>query len=340
MENHLDAHYVSMVLVDVERFGDPTRTDNHHLSVRRGVYSALTSAFTASGIPWDDCHVADLGDGVMILVPSVVSKNRLVARLPEQLADALGRHNRDIESPSRARLRLALHAGDVHRDDHGITGDALNFGFRLLDAPDAKRALALAAGDLVVIVSEELYSTIVRHDPAAQPDTYRRIEFHIKETSAVAWIRLPGDSGGATLTMPPATPMQPASALPTIVDPEPEDPVRQVLVADRRLPRKPQIGLAVLVDALLAVPMMATEFGRRLLLDNLRPEVANAVPYYPQARLHVFSLVNTCVRYDYGIEELLGVVHELEGDCPAIRALDATVAALLERPGPGNRHLG
>ncbi|QUQ62449.1 effector-associated domain 2-containing protein [Kutzneria sp. CA-103260] len=340
MENHLDAHYVSMVLVDVERFGDPTRMDNHHLSVRSGVYSALTSAFTASDIPWEDCDVADLGDGVMILVPPMVSKSRLVARLPEHLVDALDRHNRDIEPPSRARLRLALHAGEIHRDEHGITGDALNFGFRLLDAPAAKRALALAAVNLVVIVSEELYRSVVRHDPAAQPDTYRRIDFQTKETSASAWIRLPGDTHERAATLASATPMLAESAPPSTVEPEPEDPVRQVLVAQRRLPRKPQVGLTALVDALLAVPFVASESGRRLLLDNLRAEVANAVAYHPQARLHVFSLVNTCACYDYGIEELLGTVHELEGESPAVRALDATVAALLERPAPGDRSLG
>jgi hypothetical protein len=338
MESHLDAHYVSMVLVDVEHFGDPARTDNHQLSVRDGVYSALTSAFTASEIPWDDCDVADLGDGVMILVPPVVSKNRLVARLPERLVDALDRHNRDIEPPSRARLRLALHAGEVHRDEHGITGNALNFGFRLLNAPAAKKALALAAGDLVVIVSEELYRNVVRHDPAALPETYRRIDFHSKETSATAWIRLPGDNVGGALTIQPEAPMLPESLI--AVDPDPEDPVRQVLVSDRRQARKTQVGLGEFVDALLAVPFMATESGRRLLLDHLRPEVANAVAYQPQARQHVFSLVSTCLRYEYGIEELLSLVHMLEGDGPAVRALDAKVAVLLERPGAGDRPLG
>jgi hypothetical protein len=54
----------------------------------------------------------------------------------------------------------------------------------------------------------------------------------------------------------------------------------------------------------------------------------------------VFSLVSTCLRYEYGIEELLSLVHMLEGDGPAVRALDAKVAVLLERPGAGDRPLG
>ena len=333
MENHLDAHHVSMVLVDVERFGDPTRTDNDHLSVRRGVYSALNSAFTDSQIPWAECTVRDLGDGAMVLVPPAVSKNRLVARLPGRLVHALRQHNQDCEPPSRARLRLALHAGEVHMDDHGFTGDALNYAFRLLDAPAAKEALKAADGDLLVIVSEALYRGVVRHDPEA----YRSIECQHKETTAIAWIRLPSDDDGGALTVAPAMTMQPASAPISIVDHEPEDQLNQVLVTDRRQSRKPVLGLAALVDALLEIPIMASESGRRLLMDNLRPEVANAVPYLPQTRLHVFSLVNTCLRYEYGIEELLGVVRQLEGDGPAVAALDATVAALLERSGHGDR---
>jgi hypothetical protein len=331
MENHLDARHVSMVLVDVERFGDPTRTDYDHLAVRGGVYAALSSAFAAAQIRWTDCDVRDLGDGAMVLVPSEVSKNRLVARLPGRLLYALRQHNQDSEPTSRARLRLALHAGEVYMDDHGFTGDALNYAFRLLDAPAAKDALKTADGDLLVIVSEQLYQGVVRHDPAARPADFRSIECQLKETTAVAWIRLPSDDEGAALTVAPASAMLPASAPTAIADHEPEDQLNQVLVADRRQSRKSALGLAALVDALLGIPTMASESGRRLLMDNLRPEVANAVAYHAQPRHHVFSLVNTCLRYDYGIEELLGVVRQLEGDGPAVRALDATVAALLAR---------
>lgn len=326
-----------MVLVDVERFGDPTRTDNDHLVVRDGVYSALSSAFADAQIPWTDCAVRDLGDGAMVLVPADVSKNRLVARLPGRLVYALRQHNLDCEPTSRARLRLALHAGEVYVDSHGFTGEALNYAFRLLDSPAAKDALRTADGDLLVIVSELLYQGVVRHDPAARPGDYRSVECQLKETTAVAWIRLPSDDDGAALTMAPAGTMLPASAPTAIVDHEPEDQLNQVLVADRRQHRRSALGLATLVDALLEIPTMISESGRRLLMDGLRPEVANAVPYHPQARLHVFSLVNTCLRYDYGIEELLDVVRDLQGDCPSVRALDATVAALLARSDRGDR---
>jgi hypothetical protein len=336
MENHLDARHVSMVLVDVERFGDPTRTDNDHLAVRDGVYAALSSAFAAAQIRWTDCDVRDLGDGAMVLVPSQVSKNRLVARLPGRLLHALRQHNQGSEATSRARLRLALHAGEVHMDDHGFTGEALNHAFRLLDAPAAKEALRTADGDLLVIVSELLYQGVVRHDPAARPADFRSIECQLKETTALAWIRLPSDDEGAAVTVAAVPATQPASAPTALVD-QPEDQLNQVLVADRRQSRKSAFGLAALVDALLEIPTVASESGRRLLLDSLRPEVANAVPYHAQTRLHVFSLVNTCLRYDYGIEELLTVVRQLEGDGPAVRALDATVAALA---GSGDRARG
>jgi hypothetical protein len=336
MRNHLDARHMSMVLVDVERFGDPTRTDNDHLKVRHGFYSALSSAFAAARIRWADCAVQDLGDGAMVLVPPTVSKNQLVALLPGRLLHALRQYNEGSEPTSRARLRLALHAGEVHVDGHGFTGDALTYAFRLLDSPAAKAALREADGDLLVIVSQELYRTVVLHDPAARPTEFRSIDCRLKETTAVAWIRLPSDDEAAALTTVPQSAMLAASAPSDIVDHEPEDQLNQVLVADRRRPRRSTFGLAALVDALLQFPMMASESGRRLLMDSLRPEVANAVPYHPQARLHVFSLVNTCMRYDYGIEELLDTVRQLADDDPAVRTLDATVAALLARTRHGD----
>jgi hypothetical protein len=90
-------------------------------------------------------------------------------------------------------------------------------------------------------------------------------------------------------------------------------------------------ALSVLVDALLAVPVVAQENGRRLLLDQLRPQLANAVPYSPSARLHVFALLRTCMDYDHGLDELLTVVRQLEGDSIPAKQLDHTVAELLSQ---------
>lgn len=309
-----------MVLVDVEKYGDPARTAADQLRVRRGMYGALEKACTGAAIPWERCEVDDRGDGVMVLVPADVSKNRIVTRLPELLATALEEHNAGCQPEARIRLRLALHAGDVHSDERGYTSNSLIFAFRLLDSDEAKSALASSPGVLIVIVSDWLYQDVIRQDPAASPGSYRLFRFATKEGPALAWIRRPGAPLSATLTAgrPPSHPG--------------EDRLTTILrTTDAPSPR--QSPLTTLVDRLLAVPTVAQEAGRRLVMDHLRPEMANAVPYFPQPRHHVFSLVRTCLNYPGGIEELLTVVRFLEGpDSTPIRLLNETVADLVAQP--------
>jgi tetratricopeptide (TPR) repeat protein len=185
----------TIVCVDIEGFGDRRRTNPYQLTVRAGLYRALETAFQQSGIDWSACYQEDRGDGVFILVPSEVPKNLLVARMPGLLAAALEEHNSLHDDRARIRLRLALHAGEILMDDHGVVGTSVNLAFRLLEAPPLKLALARSAGLLAVISSAWFYEDVVRHDPVAE--TYRRVEVKVKETSAEAWITTPDAPGGA-----------------------------------------------------------------------------------------------------------------------------------------------
>ncbi len=315
----LEGQHASMVLLDVESFGDPGRTAADQLQVRAGMYGALGKAFGAVGIVLGDCDVEDRGDGVMVLVPAAVSKNRLVAGFPDALREAVAEHNAGHSENARFRLRVALHAGEVHRDAQGSTSDSLNFAFRLLDAAVAKKALGSSAAELVVIASEWFYNNVIRHDPAAHAGSYVEVAFQTKETSAPAWIRLPGEHRALTVAVEPVA----------VGRAREEDRLTRVLLTAEAQTRSQQASLATFVDALLAIPTVRQESGRRLLLDHLRPEMANAVPYFPQTRHHVFSLVRTCMNYPGGLDELLSAVRELEGASIPVRRLDETVTRLL-----------
>ena len=89
---------------------------------------------------------------------------------------------------------MALHAGEIHPDAHGVTGSAVNRAFRLIEAPALKSALDDSAGVLALIVSDWFYDEVVRHEPAAGPGCYRHVHAVVKETRAAAWIRHPGGS--------------------------------------------------------------------------------------------------------------------------------------------------
>lgn len=183
-------HRVVMV-VDVERFGDPARTNLDQLAFRDGLYRSLSLAFAQSGIGWGSCVSEDRGDGALILVPPEVPKALLVTGLPGLLAAAAGRHNAGCAGPQRMRLRMALHAGEVHHDAHGVAGAAVNHAFRLAEAAELKSALAASPTVLALIVSDWAYTEVVRHHPAAEPTSYRQVQISVKETTAAAWIRVP-----------------------------------------------------------------------------------------------------------------------------------------------------
>ena len=87
----------------------------------------------------------------------------LVESLPSALVTALRAHNGAHPGPERIRLRMALHAGEVHYDEHGVTAAAVNLAFRLLEASALKAALAGSPGVLAVIVSSWFFEEVVRH---------------------------------------------------------------------------------------------------------------------------------------------------------------------------------
>jgi hypothetical protein len=189
MEDQRLAVHRAIVVVDVEGFGDQRRTNSHQVAVRDGLYRAMQEAFNRAGIPWDNCSHEDRGDGIFVLVPAEVPKALLAESLPPALVTALRAHNGGHPEPERIRLRMALHAGEIHYDQHGVTAVAVNLAFRLLDAGPLKMALARSSGVLAVIVSSWFFDEVVRHSGVAPG--YRPVEVAVKETTAAGWICLP-----------------------------------------------------------------------------------------------------------------------------------------------------
>ncbi|WP_410667648.1 hypothetical protein [Amycolatopsis sp. cmx-4-68] len=185
------AMHHTILAVDVARFSAPERSNQHRLVVRSALYEALEEALAASGVRWRACHRTDLGDGVLILAPATCPKAVLGGLVPGALASRLSVHNSTHEPPERIRLRLAIHAGEVTRDAHGVTGSAIVHAFRLLDSAAVKDALASSEGDLAVITSNWFYEEVIRHSPLTDPRSYRPVVATVKETTAPAWIHLP-----------------------------------------------------------------------------------------------------------------------------------------------------
>jgi len=207
MDGQGAADHRTIIAVDVEGFGRQLRTQANQRAIRDGLYIAMREAFGEAGIRWDDLYHEDRGDGILILVPPEVRKSVFVGPLLPALVGALRRHNDAHRRPDRIRLRMALHAGEVRHDQHGVTGVSIVRAFRLLECDEVKRALADSSGLLAVIASSWFFEEVIQDDPANAAE-YRPVAVTVKETTTTGYICLPDDAAGAwhdTRIMEPGT---------------------------------------------------------------------------------------------------------------------------------------
>jgi class 3 adenylate cyclase len=206
MDHPRPVEHRTILVVDVEKFGDRRRTTRHQLVVRDGLYRSLRQAMHIADVPWDECHLEDRGDGVFILAPAQIPKAPFVESLPFALVTAVREHNTMHPAEEQIRLRMALHAGEVGFDENGATGPSVNLAFRLLDAPQVKEALTASPGVLALITSDWFFDEVARNNTVMDPATFRPVRVTVKETSTVGWIGLPDDPyppDAIHLTAPP-----------------------------------------------------------------------------------------------------------------------------------------
>jgi hypothetical protein len=260
---------------------------------------------------------------VIVVVPPDISTATLVSPLVDRLRAELRKYNEVSSEVARIRLRVALHTGEVHTDDHGIVGTAVNHVFRLLEAPEFKSALRAADSCLAFIASESVYNDVIRHAfDLIDPAEYRPIEVRVKETDTRGWVRVPGDHiSRATANSREITP---SGAVVAAFRPPPPVPAGTV-------PALRGGEMFQLVDALLELPVMATPSGREEVVGALRKEIAAVIPRQSEARMDTYCILRTCLEYPDGLPELVAVVRAFVGDSAAMRALQETITRLIER---------
>jgi len=186
---HLAVHR-AILIVDVENFGNPNRTNTDQLAIRDTVYKVLQQSFAKASINWAKCVTEDRGDGVLILIPPTVPKSLLVGKLPAHISEMLVQHNAECPAQVRIRLRVAIHAGEVHSDAHGYAGTSINRAFRMIETSASRRALRQSSGVVALVVSDWFYDEVVRHCPDAMPSCFRKVHVTVKESKMAAWIRI------------------------------------------------------------------------------------------------------------------------------------------------------
>ncbi|MCC8244784.1 substrate-binding domain-containing protein [Saccharothrix luteola] len=194
----------TVVVVDVSAFSRRLRVPQEE--IRRGLYAALEAAFDDNGLDWSATHHEDRGDGVFVLVPPDVPKSRVVDGVPHALLGELRRYNATRNEDARIRLRMAITAGEVQHDEHGVVGDEVTLAFRLLDSKPLREALDRSTAVFALIVSDRFYDDVVRPDPALDPESFRRVSVDVKEVHGRAWLHVPDRSGPARAPKPERAP--------------------------------------------------------------------------------------------------------------------------------------
>ena len=197
----------AIVALDIER--STSRPDLVKAELRNKIYEMFDAALCSAGIHkrYRDRFI-DRGDGVLALIrpvdraPKVLLLNRAIPAFNRLLTD----HNASLPRPCRTqrqlRVRVVVHAGEVHYDANGCFGEALDVAFRLLDAARVKRTLREAAGPLILVVSGAIYSSVVRHgyDGIDQHDFHPLVRIQIAGHRHLGWIHIPAEAAQHQVT--------------------------------------------------------------------------------------------------------------------------------------------
>ena len=97
--------------------------------------------------------------------------------------------------PAPAGLRdglRRLHRLGVHYDANGCFGEALDVAFRLLDAARVKRALREMADPLILVVSGDIYGSVVPHGyEGIDHETFHQlVRVQVAGRRYASWIRV------------------------------------------------------------------------------------------------------------------------------------------------------
>ena len=183
-----DGQLCGLFAVDIAGFNGWHRDDDIQMYVHKSLYEMLQAAFDRSDVPWFSCAHEDRGDGVLVIVPPMISMAGLVDPIPERLRSLVRRHNRVSCEEARIQLRVAAHIGPVHNDGHGFVGRDVTLLCRLLDARSLKQMLVRSGAEVAFITSGYVYENVIRRRPSlVDPALFQPLSVRVKETRTRAW---------------------------------------------------------------------------------------------------------------------------------------------------------
>jgi hypothetical protein len=170
-----------------------TKDDYVQEDLQRRANSLVHEALDAAAVDSADCAVEDRGDGTLLVLPADASKADVTDALLATLGTGLRRLNATANDHGRLRLRVALHCGDVVRNEEGWRGGAVVTTFRLNTAAAVREALT-GAPDAVMalVVSDRWFDDAIRPGWAlTDAADFQPRAIPVGDTVVRAWITAP-----------------------------------------------------------------------------------------------------------------------------------------------------
>jgi hypothetical protein len=179
-------------IVEIDVAGSGQFDDREQLWMRAALRTLLADTLALQSLDAAMVGRLDLGDGLRLIFPATVSPCLLLDPLIPNLASGLHKDHEAGGVDDRLRLRVAVHAGLLHRDSDGWAGAPLVHCSRLIGAEPVRRILhAERSARLVLVVSEAIYDSVVRHGYGLERSSYRSVKVRYKETVVPAWVYVP-----------------------------------------------------------------------------------------------------------------------------------------------------
>ncbi|GAA1783955.1 hypothetical protein [Actinomadura chokoriensis] len=171
-----------MLALDIARF--TSRDEAMQIHLREVMYRIVDEAYVTARA---GRRLEDRGDGIFMIVGPRTGLDVVLSSLIQNIRAGIREHNRNAVPAARIQLRMALHAGFLHEDAHGVAGSSVNRLFRLLDAPVMKDRLAVDGTDFALVMSDYVYEAATGYHLVDAAD-FEMIRVEVKETCTDAWL--------------------------------------------------------------------------------------------------------------------------------------------------------
>lgn len=211
--------YYALAVTDIENWS--ARPGPVQARMQSALRQILDRATGSAGIAGIDVRRTSRGDGLIVAFPATAPKEVITSRFVKALNRELRLHHDECPPDEGIRVRLALHAGDVHDGGDEWAGEAVVAACRLVDSDLLRGVLAAAdTAVLAMIVSDYWYGAVLR--PGwADTTGFSQVAVDLRGYVGDAWVRVPGMSrppglpptdGRAVQPEPPAAPPGPGAA--------------------------------------------------------------------------------------------------------------------------------